>query len=184
MHTDTHPVLAAAASLLLSLCLCLSLCLALVACSSRDSTPAEATTHGATAIGTAECAACGMVVREQPAPRGQLVHRDGTRRHFCSIDDMRQYTRAPSPHGKVTEVYLETLAPGADPAEHATHEHAWVPASQAHLVRGAPRKGIMGEPVLVYETAAEARDAAARVGGEPTTWEAFQSATRAFSGGK
>ena len=32
-----------------------------------------------------ECAACGMIVREQPSPRAQAVHRDGERVYFCSI---------------------------------------------------------------------------------------------------
>ena len=125
-----------------------------------------------------------MVVREQPAPRGQVVHRDGTRRHFCSVDDLRQYVHAPSRHGKVVEVYLEALDPKASVAEHATHEHSWVSAEEAHLVRGVARQGIMGEPVLVYSTAAEAKEAAARAGGESATWEAFKSAPRAGSGGK
>ena len=31
------------------------------------------------------CTACGMVVREQPAPRGQVIHRDGTRVFLCDF---------------------------------------------------------------------------------------------------
>ena len=44
------------------------------ACGPRDDRSA-ADAHHATAIADHECAACGMLVRDQSAPRAQVVHR-------------------------------------------------------------------------------------------------------------
>lgn len=134
----------------------------------------------AQAIGPAECAACGMVVREQPAPRGQVVHRDGTRAHFCSIDDMLQYVHAPSPHGQVTDVFVETLEPGHDPADTSSEERPWAKSDAAGVsyVRGVERPGIMGPPVLVYASRAAAEAAAKAHGGEVTSWPELRATGR------
>ncbi|MCO4761361.1 MAG: nitrous oxide reductase accessory protein NosL [Myxococcales bacterium] len=110
----------------------------------------------AKAIGPAECAACGMVVREQPAPRGQLVHRDGTHVFFCSLGDMVQYIQAPSPHGKATHVYVETLDTKVDPEKPEMGARPWILAGKAHYLLGAKRRGIMGPPVLSFGNQADA----------------------------
>lgn len=122
----------------------------------------------------AECGACGMVVREQPAPRGQLVYHDGTRIFFCSVGDLVQYMQSPSPHGSVERVYLEALDPKADPGHPSTAPRPWVGAEKAAFVLGVKRAHIMGEPVLVYASKADARKVAERYGGRLVTWEATQ----------
>jgi copper chaperone NosL len=112
-------------------------------------------------ISSQECAVCGMLVRDQPAPRGVARHRDGTEAFACSVGDLLVYLGAPSPHGRASEVLVEIMEPGVDPALRETHAHAWVSADAAWYVLGVERGGIMGPPVLAYAEHADA-DAAAR----------------------
>jgi nitrous oxide reductase accessory protein NosL len=107
-------------------------------------------------LGNQEDALCGMLVREQSAPRGQLIHRDGTHQFFCSVADLLAYLDAPSPHGRVDRIFFESLDPSEDPAISHLEEHAWIGSGNAFFVVGVERKGIMGPPVLVYEDRAAA----------------------------
>lgn len=124
-------------------------------------------------IGLAECAVCGMVVREQPAPRGQLLHRDGTRAHVCSIDELRAAITAPSPHGAVRAAWVEALPAGVPVEELGVAPRPWVRVEAAGFVRGVPRERIMGEPLLSYATPEEAAAEAARLGGQAVGWGAL-----------
>jgi copper chaperone NosL len=137
---------------------------------SKSSTTAAAADHHAEPIDGQECAACGMIVREQSAARAQLVHRDGTRQFFCSIADLLAYLEAPSPHGSVSVVYIETLDPSADPREFSVAPRPWVEAAAAHYVTGVPKPRVMGRPVLAFETAQQAEAAASRYGGTVVAW--------------
>ncbi len=111
------------------------------------------------------CAACGMIVREQPAPRAQLVHRDGTRAYFCSISDLLSYLDVPSSHGAPQRIYVEPLDPeAADPLAHDTGEHAWIAAEDASYVTHVDRVGVMGVPALTYAERADAERVAERLG--------------------
>lgn len=97
-----------------------------------------------------EGAVCGMLVRDQSAPRAQVLHRDGTRSFVCSIGDLMAYLQAPSPHGEAHAIMVEVMDPGEDPMDIHTGPHPWVPAAEATYVLGIRRRGIMGEPVLAY----------------------------------
>lgn len=101
-------------------------------------------------IDAQECAVCGMLVRDQPAPRARAIHRDGTEAWACSLGDLLVHLAAPSPHGRVTRVQVEVMQPGEDPALGDVHAHAWVAADTAWYVVGVERRGIMGPPVLAY----------------------------------
>jgi copper chaperone NosL len=126
-------------------------------------------------IGGAECAACGMVVREQPAPRGQLVFHDGTRAFACSAADLIQVLAAPSPHGKPTRVFIEVLDPDVPPAQvKSTTPTRWANAFEAHYVVGVARPGVMGPPVLAYASKNEADRAAAAFGGRAVGWDELE----------
>ena len=74
--------------------------LALLSCQREKAGSDDAQSFAPTHAETETCTACGMVIREQPAPRGQLLRRDGTREFLCSIDDLVQYLDVPSPLGK------------------------------------------------------------------------------------
>jgi nitrous oxide reductase accessory protein NosL len=117
-----------------------------------------------------ECGACGMIVREEPSPRGQLVHRDGTHVWFCSIADVVAYMGAPSPHGRVEHVWVETLPAEVDPTQNDAAPRPWAEAVQAHYVTGVLRERVMGQAVLVFASEADARAAASRLGGRVTPW--------------
>ena len=144
--------------------------LSAVACDKKAEAAAATASTSAAAIGIAECAACGMVVQEQPAPRGQLVHRDGTREHFCSIADLVQYLEAPSPHGKATAIFVEALEDDFDPASADAKARPWTAAKSATFVVGVERENVMGHAALSYERRAQADAAAKRLGGTVNTW--------------
>ena len=118
----------------------------------------------------AECAVCGMMVAEQPAPRGQVVYRDRTHAHFCSIGDLRASLQAPSPHGKATHVYVEALPAAVDPALTNTAPLPWVDAQQAWFVFGAERPLVMGLPVLSFADSEAANAVAKRLGQPVVRW--------------
>jgi nitrous oxide reductase accessory protein NosL len=140
-----------------------------VACGSADD-GRDAPDLRAAPIAEQEGAVCGMLVRDQSAPRGQVVHRDGSRFFFCSVGDLLVHRSAPSPHGRVEATFVEVMDPAEDPGLPHTGEHAWSPAENVTYVIGVERQGIMGPPVLVYrdpETAArvvEAHPGASAIG--------------------
>jgi nitrous oxide reductase accessory protein NosL len=103
-----------------------------------------------------------MLVRAQAAPRGQVLHRDGTTLFLCSIGDLLVHLSAPSPHGRVVEVFVEVMEPLAELPEPRTGPHPWLPASQAVFVIGIERPNIMGESVLVYRDHAAAAEVTER----------------------
>jgi copper chaperone NosL len=123
-----------------------------------------ATSAGSSAAGESlddqECAVCGMLVRDQPAPRARIVHRDGTEVFTCSLGDLLVHLSVPSPHGHAATVRVEVLAPDEDPADRDRGAHAWVDADDASYVVGVERRGIMGPPVLAYAKRVDAERAA------------------------
>jgi len=127
-------------------------------------------------MGEAECDVCGMVVREQPAPRGQLLYQDGSRAYVCSIGDLRADLAAPSPHGKVVATWVESLPADFDPAAPPDGALPWIPADQARFVVGFARAGTMGQPGLSYADQAEAEAEAKKVGGHVVSWAQLQAA--------
>jgi nitrous oxide reductase accessory protein NosL len=118
--------------------------------------------HTPEAIADQEDAVCGMLVREQSAPRSQVVHRDGSRVFFCSLGDMLIHLEAPSPHGRAEATFVEVLGPDEDPSAAHTGPHDWLPAGEAVYVVGVERPGIMGAPVLAYAGNADAERVASR----------------------
>jgi copper chaperone NosL len=147
--------------------------LCVVGCQDKASTSAAAAAS-AVAIGDDECATCAMVVREQPAPRAQVVRRDGTRQMFCSIGDMLQSLQAPSPHGTAVATFVEVLDPEKDPSQTSAEPRPWALAQSASYVVGVPRKGVMGPPVLAYATRAQAEGVAKRRSGHTRDWDTLQ----------
>lgn len=126
-------------------------------------------------FGGDECAACGMIVREQPSPRAQAVHRDGERAFLCSIGEALNYVAAPSPHGAIVATYVEVLAPDANPAANSAERRPWMPAERAVFVVGIARPRVMGRPVLAYGSREDASQAATRLGGRVATWSQLKS---------
>jgi nitrous oxide reductase accessory protein NosL len=127
----------------------------LVGCGEGESGQLDAA-HEAVALESQEDAVCGMLVREQSAPRGQVVHRDGSRFFFCSLGDMLIHLDAPSPNGRAEAVFVEVMDPSEDPMQSHTGPHPWAKAEEAIYVVGVERVGMMGEPVLTYADLAQA----------------------------
>lgn len=118
-----------------------------------------------------ECGACGMIVREQPSPRGQVVHHDGTHVWLCSLADLVAYSSAPSPHGRVEERWVETLAVDVDPAADDVAQRPWARVTDAHFVLGVQRDSVMGTAVLAFASDADAAAAASRLQGRAVAWD-------------
>lgn len=125
----------------------------------------------AVSIEAAECDVCGMDLRDQPAPRGQVVYRGGQRRFACSITDLRAMLQTPSPLGRPTAVFVEV---SGDP--HALHREAqpWIPAEQAWFVFGLQRPEVMGLPALVFADREQALPVAAELHTVPVPWTAVR----------
>lgn len=140
-----------------------------VACDSKKAAT-ESVNQGAEALAGHECAACGMTVRDQPAPRGQLVHRDNTRLFFCSLSDMITYLEAPSPHGKAVHIYVESMDTEADPIVPNTELRPWIDATTSTYVVGFEKR-VMGDPILSYSTAAEAERQASGISAQVKSWK-------------
>ena len=138
--------------------------LVLLSCSGT-SDQVDTQNFAAVALDNASCASCGMVVREQPSPRGQAIHRDGTRVFFCSLADMIHYTAAPSPHGKVKHLYVEESDHQKDPLQHQFERLPWIDAKQSWFVVGVPRQGIMGKPLMSYRDEVVAKAVATQFSG-------------------
>jgi len=120
---------------------------------------------------TETCAACGMVIREQPAPRGQVIHRNGDRRFLCSIDDLLQYLEVPSPSGKPARIYSEVMPEAHALEDMDTSFQSWEEAAALFYVTGIDRQGVMGAPVMSYQSKEAADKAAENFGGKVLTFE-------------
>lgn len=145
------------------------------ACTRTDPPSAPGGPAQPTEIGLSECGACGMVVSEQPAPRGQVMHRDGVRVFFCSVGDLAQYLRTPSPHGKAQAVWIERMAPDAPPLTIDTHPRPWARPAELSFVLGLPRPGVMGPAVMSYAEEADAIRVAGNHQARVLGWDALQA---------
>ncbi len=116
-----------------------------------------------------------MTVAEQPAPRGQLVWRDGTRAHFCSLGELRASLQSPSPHGEPVAIHVEALPVDFDPTTTTTTPYPWCEAESAWYAFGATRPIVMGLPVLSYASEAKAKQASEALSLTISPWAAVLS---------
>jgi nitrous oxide reductase accessory protein NosL len=122
-------------------------------------------------VQTETCSACGMVVREQPAPRGQVVYRDGSREFLCAIDDLVRFLEVPSSKGKPVKIFAEVMADGHDITDMDASAKPWIEAGKLFFVTGIERGGVMGAPALTYQTEAAAKKAAGKYNGKVVSFE-------------
>jgi nitrous oxide reductase accessory protein NosL len=122
------------------------------------------------AIATSECDVCGMLVGEQPAPRGQLVYRDGTHAFTCSLQGLHSMVTTPDPRGQPVKVYVEDLGSGFDWTHSPTEPFPWVEAQDAFFVAGSRRDLVMGLPLLSYAQMNAAQHAADQLDSQPHSW--------------
>ena len=141
---------------------CALACGFVLACGDAERGGEAASPHTPEALADQEDAVCGMFVREQSAPRAQVVHRDGSRFFFCSLSDLMAHRAAPSPHGAVVATFIEVMDPNEDPAETHADPHPWALSSELSFVVGVVRPGVMGRPVLSYASRDQASADASR----------------------
>ncbi len=152
--------------------------LALAACQPKPTSSDAGKEITAVNADTETCSACGMVVREQPSPRGQVVHRDGSREFFCSIDDLVQYLDVPSPRGKPVKVFTEIMSDDHDIEDLSVAWRPWGEAADIFFVTGIDRGGVMGAPAMTYRTQTAAEKAAKELGGMVVGLEQLRDASR------
>ena len=152
----------------------LVLLILLVGCSRESPSPSVDSDLSTRDADVAVCIACGMVVREQPAPRGQVVHRDGTRVFLCSLGDLLRYLDIPSPHGKPQAIYAECLAPNHALEDLDRRSMPWHPVAELSFVIDIDRPGVMGAPVMTYQTREAAERAAITFHGEAVSFTQLQ----------
>ena len=146
------------------------------ACKSKEGVSHSSKDHSAEKMEAHECASCGMIVRDQPAPRGQLIHRDNTRLYFCSASDMLTYLTAPSPHGSAVSLFVESMDQVPDPLVLDIEPQPWIDATRASYVVGF-EKVVMGDPILAYTTQAQAQAQASRLSAQVMTWTELRAWT-------
>ncbi len=145
--------------------------LALVSCQRENASSQDDEKLTAMNADTETCSACGMVIREQPAPRGQVIHRDGSREFMCSIDDLVQYLDVPSPSGKPRKIFAEVMPDDHKLDDMDTGPQSWAEAAGVFFVIGIDRGGVMGDPALTYRTKDAAEMAAKNFGGKVVTFD-------------
>ncbi len=139
-----------------------------LACSQPTELDAQA--RAPSAIENAECEVCGMLVGEQPAPRGQVVYRNGHHAFTCSLEGLHALVSVRSPLGKPVGVYVEALPERFDWTQSSVEPHPWVAADEAFFVAGAKRSQVMGFPLLSFSEQPAARQAADSLGTQPHQW--------------
>jgi nitrous oxide reductase accessory protein NosL len=98
----------------------------------------------------AECSVCSMIVAEQPSPRAQVIYRDGTRHHLCSLADLSIEIQTPSSNGKPIATYVESLPSNFDPKKNLVIPLPWINANDAVYILGFQRPRVMGTPILSF----------------------------------
>jgi copper chaperone NosL len=126
--------------------------------------------HSAHPIGDAECNICGMLVEEQPAPRGQVLYRDGSHEFTCGIHGLHSLVSAPNPNGTPLSVYVESLEIDFDERQPSFEARPWIFAEEAYFVPLAERKMVMGAPFLSYADAETAKSKAESLGVSAVRW--------------
>ncbi len=149
--------------------------LSVAACQGQNASHVATQPVSAVPIGTAECAACGMVVAEQPAPRAQLIHRDGKRVFFCSLGDLAHYLHSPSPHGPPQATFVEVVEPHEVPSEISSQPRPWLEAERAAYVHGVSRPMVMGPGLSAYASSDAAQAALRQHGGRELDWPALRA---------
>lgn len=155
----------------------LILCFTLVSTACRQEQPTHRS-HTATVAENATtetCAACGMVVREQPAPRGQVVYRNGTRSFLCSIDDLVHFLAVPSPNGKPLTIYAEVMPDGYESDKRSTAWQSWDDANELFFVTDIERAAVMGKPALTFHTRGAAEKSAEKLTGKVAVFDQLRT---------
>jgi len=142
--------------------LVLPLMLLLAACSKAPETSAV---QPAVAIEPAdECHLCGMIIEEQPGPKGQLYLRgDSAARKFCSVAEMFAFLLQPEHRERVNAAYVHDVAAGT---WSAPNDEAFVPAREAWYVLGHDQAGSMGHALASFRDKSAAEAFAQQHGGK------------------
>ena len=104
------------------------------------------------------------------------MHKDATRQFLCSVSDMVTYLTAPSPHGRITGIWVENMDGVASPLKFETSKLPWISAADSGYVLGVDKPRVMGTPVLVYSSIAAAQRAAKKHGGKALSWSVLRAA--------
>lgn len=147
----------------------------LVACRREESLSQNQAVFEAKNADTETCAACGMVVREQPSPRGQAIYRDGSREFLCSTGDLVQFLAVPSARGKPIAIYAEVMPDDHEADTRDTGWQPWVEAAELFFVIGIERDAVMGNPALTFNTQEAAEKVAKKLTGKVVIFDELKA---------
>lgn len=143
--------------------LILSLLLPLAACDRRTGGSAAVTLAPVPIQAGDECTVCGMLIRGQPGPKGEVFLRGAERpAKFCSTTDMFAYILQPEHSGRVAQAYVHDMA-ATD--WNTPSDDAFVVASDAWFVVGHELSGGMGHTLASFREQAAAERFIANYGG-------------------
>ncbi|MBV1790320.1 nitrous oxide reductase accessory protein NosL [Marinobacterium sp. D7] len=95
-----------------------------------------------------ECHLCGMIIENQPGPKGQLYEREVATPHkFCSTRDLFAYLLDPEHKHRIESVFVHDMA--VTPWDHPD-DQTYIDARQAWYVVGSKREGGMGPTLASF----------------------------------
>lgn len=116
-----------------------------------------------------ECHLCGMIIEEQPGPKGQLyLSRETQARKFCSVAEMFTFLLQPEHVERIGAAYVHDVAAGSWAAP---SDDAFVPAREAWYVLGHDLEGSMGHALASFRQQADAEAFAQEHGGRVLRFE-------------
>lgn len=126
-----------------------------------------------------QCQLDGMVLRDYPGPKGQILYADGSIEYFCDTIELLSLYLAPEQVRKVAGVYTQDMAK-TDWDAPAGH---WIDASKAFYVQGSSRTGSMGPTFASFSTRADAEKFAGEFGGKVLAFSDITPAMVRLDGG-
>lgn len=117
-----------------------------------------------------DCALCGMTIVRFPGPKGQACRRDGRQLTFCSVSDLLSWAWQPENAPNISGLFVHNLSETG--WEEPSDDH-WIDARDAWYVIGHDRRAAMGHSPAPFTRRDDAKDFAARHGGEVFQFDAL-----------
>lgn len=116
-----------------------------------------------------ECHLCGMIIDEQPGPKGELyVRGDTAARKFCSVAEMFTFLLQPEHRERIGAAYVHDVAAGSWAAP---NDDAFVPAREAWYVLGHHQASSMGHALASFRQRTDAEAFVEAHGGRLLSFE-------------
>ncbi len=126
------------------------LALAIVSACERKAPLADA--FPATLTAESTCAVDGMLLMEQPGPKGQLLLSDGERLFYCDVRELFEALHDADLSHRILAAYAQPM----DGRPWGSHADGWADARELTYVMGSERWGAMGPTLVPFRSVAAA----------------------------